>query len=250
VSALTFDTAHNINADVTLLTLRGVLDMSSAPVARDALAKCLAECPTAVVVDLQRVEVAQPLALAVFRSTVHAWHRRAGAGGPEVAVLLTLAHERSPLVRTCVGDLPVSDTAAAAVARAGAIRGGLSRMSLALRPDAEAPGQARDLVACACAAWGIEQVSREARLIVSELVTNAVEHAGAGIEVELVNREPYLHIRVRDASPVLPTTRELPAEGLKGRGLYLVDVYSGGWGAIGDDRGKVVWATLRTRPVG
>jgi anti-sigma regulatory factor (Ser/Thr protein kinase) len=249
--ALRTDTIHDIAADVNILTLRGVLDMGTAPAARDALANCLAECPTAVVVDLRPVEVRQPLALTVFRSTVHAWHRPGGAGHPAVAVLLAVAPEVSRLARACIGDLPLTDTPEAAIARAGVIRKELSRMSLALRPDADAPRRARELVASACAAWGVEQVSREARLIASELVTNAVEHAGSAIEVEVINRAPYLHIRVRDASSALPWMRSAgPRDELKGRGLYLVDVYSGHWGVVSDDGGKVVWATLRTRPVG
>jgi hypothetical protein len=45
------------------------------------------------------------------------------------------------------------------------------------------------------------------------------------------------------ASPGAP-----PALG--GRGLYLVGLYSTAWGYVVGATGKVVWATLRARPVG
>ena len=92
-----------------------------------------------------------------------------------------------------------------------------------------------------------------AELIVSELVTNGVTHAGTDVELDVALRNEFLHIRVRDESTVQPVPRMAypgapPAIG--GRGLYLVGLYSTAWGYVVGATGKVVWATLRARPVG
>jgi hypothetical protein len=43
-----------------------------------------------------------------------------------------------------------------------------------------------------------------------------------------------------------PARAGWPALTTSGRGLYLVDSCTAGWGAMVADDGKVVWATLRT----
>jgi anti-sigma regulatory factor (Ser/Thr protein kinase) len=175
---------------------------------------------------------------------------------PSVAMLLcagvdTLA---APLARTSVGTVPVFDSVTAARAAVAAHTQGHGRLRIMLDPSPDAPGTARDQVAAACAAWGASSVVNGARLIVSELVTNAMVHAGTQIEVDFMLRHPFLHLRVRDASVQTPLMgRKLDADRsgqLGGRGLRLVDRYSSAWGYLLGAGGKVVWATLRTRPVG
>jgi anti-sigma regulatory factor (Ser/Thr protein kinase) len=189
--------------------------------------------------------VASVLALTVFRSV-------AGAHAllPAVPLLLCAGssiRDRPPnSVRGRVfGSLEDAMASVAEMSRT------MSRFRLSLAPEPEAPARARECVAHACAQWGVEHVLNEARLVVSELVTNAVKHAGSGIELQLMLRDAFLHVRVRDGSsapPVMPP--ESPSSAVGGRGLKLVDLYASGWGSLSGAGGKVVWATLRVRPIG
>ena len=88
-------------------------------------------------------------------------------------------------------------------------------------------------------------MAEDLRLVVSELVTNAVRHARTSSTVVLERSGPSLTLTVRDCSPSLPllTTRDSMAGG--GRGLGIVDVLSRDWGvtsALGES--KSVWAAF------
>jgi hypothetical protein len=62
-------------------------------------------------------------------------------------------------------------------------------MRQALKPELGAPAQARRSLASALDAWGLGPISDDAILLTSELVTNAVIHAGTPI-VLVVQHEP------------------------------------------------------------
>lgn len=83
-------------------------------------------------------------------------------------------------------------------------------------------------------------------LVVSELVTNAVLHAGpGGVDLSVTLTDTAVRIEVVDASPSLPVARPPTDDRTNGRGLLLVDAVAGSWGAeLGRD-GKRVWAVLR-----
>jgi anti-sigma regulatory factor (Ser/Thr protein kinase) len=128
---------------------------------------------------------------------------------------------------------------------------GAEQLALTLAPDPDAPALARNLVGDACRAWRLPDLLHPGRLVMSELVTNAVEHARSTIRVELSRRVSGLRIAVSDASPVLPHLIDLapPRRGLpldeRGRGLRTVQAVATAWGAMPTANGKVVWATLR-----
>ena len=89
-----------------------------------------------------------------------------------------------------------------------------------------------------------------------ELVSNAVEHAGTDMLVTVVRRDEGLHLAVRDGSVVLPhRLQAAPRPGRcavrrRGAGLRVVEALTRAWGArpTDDGTGKVVWATVRSRP--
>jgi two-component sensor histidine kinase len=89
------------------------------------------------------------------------------------------------------------------------------------------------------------------QLVMSELVTNAVEHAGSTITVALSCRAGGLVVAVSDASRTLPCLRELerPHRGRcldeRGRGLRTVQATAARWGALPTAGGKLVWALVR-----
>jgi anti-sigma regulatory factor (Ser/Thr protein kinase) len=85
-----------------------------------------------------------------------------------------------------------------------------------------------------------------ARVVVSELATNAVRHAGTPYTVTLECLDGVVLLRVEDGSPLLPS-QPAPSDGLRlrGRGLMLVESLSDHWGvALGTGGGKTVWARL------
>jgi anti-sigma regulatory factor (Ser/Thr protein kinase) len=112
-------------------------------------------------------------------------------------------------------------------------------------PGPEAPRQARDFLALACTEWHAEGAARDGGLVVSELVTNAVLHAGTPIDLKLSLSDGHLLIDVRDGVDKLPAIVPPEQRGAGGRGLEIVSRCSRRWGAASDPQGgKHVWALL------
>ncbi|HMD44845.1 MAG TPA: ATP-binding protein [Acidimicrobiales bacterium] len=86
-------------------------------------------------------------------------------------------------------------------------------------------------------------VANAAILLVSELATNAVEHARTSFEVR-VRTLPVVHIEVSDNSKVMPVERSLPPDAEHGRGLRIVQSLAQTWGTEETDTGKMVWFDL------
>ena len=100
---------------------------------------------------------------------------------------------------------------------------------------------------------GREDLVECAELGVSELVTNALLHGAAPIQVRVRGTHEHPRVEVRDGSsspPVLPsTTRPVDEDDLLltfGRGLSIVARSSDAWGAELEDDGKIVWFTPAT----
>ncbi|MFC7913077.1 SpoIIE family protein phosphatase [Streptomyces sp. NPDC057386] len=129
-----------------------------------------------------------------------------------------------------------------------------------------APGTARDLVRAALREWAAEpatpgarlltdRLAEDAILVVSELVTNAVVHAGTDVGL-LCRLEPAGHIvvEVSDQHPTRAprdsgTGRTAPAAPAYdtpeyGRGLRLVATLAESWGITYRRGAKTVWARL------
>jgi two-component sensor histidine kinase len=80
-------------------------------------------------------------------------------------------------------------------------------------------------------------------LVVSELVTNAISHAGTASTVVLERSGSSVTLTVRDCSPSLPLLRAADSMTPGGRGLGIVHVLSRAWGvtsSLGEP--KSVWA--------
>jgi len=120
-----------------------------------------------------------------------------------------------------------------------------------LPPDPGAPVAARRLVSTLFMAWGLADQVEVAELVVSELVSNSVRHAGdAGdLELELVCDGRSVRLSVADGSAVYPVMRsegDARAESDRhgGLGLHLVDRVSQRWGVEDYLFGKRVWVLL------
>ena len=82
----------------------------------------------------------------------------------------------------------------------------------------------------------------KAALVVTELATNAVLHAGGLLSVRIWYGHDCLRLEVADGSDVLP---EPGAPGnMSGRGLQIVSALAQAWGSQSRSGGKVVWAEL------
>lgn len=111
---------------------------------------------------------------------------------------------------------------------------------------------ARRPVRAALAAWGMEELTDDGALIVSELVSNAVRHARShAIRVTVTRPGPSrVRIGVVDKSTRLPELGEPRDEDEGGRGLPLVRALARDWGTDSLPWGKRVWAELRGRERG
>lgn len=103
------------------------------------------------------------------------------------------------------------------------------------------PRDARHFIAGVLAEWGHSDAVDAARLLVTEVVTNAVLHARSAVTVEVRDVPGGVRVSVADASPVLPAPRDYSVQATTGRGLQLVASMATRWGVEPHHGGKVVW---------
>ncbi len=109
-------------------------------------------------------------------------------------------------------------------------------LKLRLPADASAPRRARSALA-AIEPLVPETLVEDLRLLVTEVVTNSVRHAGMGAEDEIALSVTVLADRVLvetwDSGPGYDTSSRLPGEdgAVPGLGLFLVDLLAKRWGA-------------------
>jgi anti-sigma regulatory factor (Ser/Thr protein kinase) len=249
MAALSVAVDRDLDRWFTAVAFAGELSLATTPLVRAALLKCIAECPLTVAADVDGLVVTDRSALAVFPA-VGRHHRH----GPAVTLALCAAPATATgrVVRRVLGrGLTVHPNREAALAAALAAQAALQRIRVRLPADPRSALTARRLVAEACHNWGLADLAEAALVVVSELVSNAVVHAGTDLDVSAAVRGAYLHLSVRDGSRLRPLMSPVNgADGAaltSGRGLYLVDSCTAGWGAAVASDGKVVWATLRTQ---
>ncbi|MGO4421224.1 ATP-binding protein, partial [Streptomyces sp. MCAF7] len=89
--------------------------------------------------------------------------------------------------------------------------------------------------------WGLEEAIFTTELVVSELVTNAMRHATAPIQLRLIY-DHTLICEVSDGSNTAPHLRRARVFDEGGRGLLLVAQLSLRWGSRHSATGKTIWA--------
>jgi anti-sigma regulatory factor (Ser/Thr protein kinase) len=110
---------------------------------------------------------------------------------------------------------------------------------------------ARRFVAETLAKWGAgDLLIDSARLVASELVTNAVQaswplYASEPVKIFLMANGCDVVIEIWDGCPDLPQPRTASGDGEGGRGLAIVASLSESWGVYAGTFGKTVWAHLR-----
>ncbi|HEV7629084.1 MAG TPA: ATP-binding protein, partial [Streptomyces sp.] len=124
--------------------------------------------------------------------------------------------------------------------------------------DVRAPSAARTFVSRALAGWEMPDASLyDAVLLVSELVTNAVVHAGTAVQLECRPERGALVVEVADLHPTRAVETRAAGEpgepgadgrwirdGHQGHGLRLVAALADEWGVSYRRDGKTVWFRL------
>jgi anti-sigma regulatory factor (Ser/Thr protein kinase) len=84
-----------------------------------------------------------------------------------------------------------------------------------------------------------------AELLTSELVTNALLHAGTDLTVQVESHDHTVRVAVEDGSPNGPRRGRPDDAALGGRGIPLVETLASAWGWEPLPRGKRVWFEVR-----
>ncbi|NHI11301.1 magnesium or manganese-dependent protein phosphatase [Streptomyces sp. KO7888] len=109
----------------------------------------------------------------------------------------------------------------------------------------DAAVRARALVSALLRQWRTRDGTRDSvLLLVSELVTNAVRHAGGPITVRLIRDGPGLLCEVGDTGNGRPRLGRAGLLDDGGRGLHVVHRLTTRWGVRWTETGKVVWAEV------
>jgi hypothetical protein len=213
---------------------------------------CLSEHPSAIIVDLQHLNDLDAASTAMWLAA----SRAANMLRPRVRLSLSLPPTRqlaSHLRRSgAVRHLTIHPTMKRAREAVTEDRPAMNRLHLnRLPPESGSADVAADAVAVACAAWGLPELTDLGRQITTELVVNAINHAGTDMALTMSLRGSGLHVAVQDRDRRLPCLVDPagpdPAAVLAGRGwkLRMVQSRASAWGATLTRDGKVVWAIVR-----
>ncbi|MFJ7078841.1 SpoIIE family protein phosphatase [Streptomyces sp. NPDC098781] len=133
-----------------------------------------------------------------------------------------------------------------------------ARAAASFDPVGRSVASARSFVRDTLQGWGFADIVDDAVVLTSELVTNAVVHAGTSADVLCLRSEDGVRIEVADRYP----EREIPLQASPvnmgspdregGRGLQLCAALAGRWGVEYTPTHKQVWFQLELpeRPVG
>jgi anti-sigma regulatory factor (Ser/Thr protein kinase) len=119
-------------------------------------------------------------------------------------------------------------------------------LDLTLRPESGSVAEARTRVCDAIGPQLSNGMGETLKLLVSEVVTNAVRHGGSDGPVELhASWNSEIRVAVQDRGDGFsPTPRTGRPDESGGFGLYLVGQLADRWGVETDD-GTTVWFVLR-----
>lgn len=233
-----------------VVSVRGDLDRTSRAALVSSLADLLGE-HRGVVLDVSGLRPRHSSAVHAFTEALAragGWPRAClalVAPGTDLAALLTASRvsDETPVYAD------VGDALSHLADRPAVLRDGW-RFDV----DPHAPGRARSRVRELCRRWGLDREVREAaEIVVTELVTNAVEHAASPSVVEVERHGDAFRMAVRDYGT--PTAQDVPeatswhtppTSSPRGRGLAMVAAVSRAWGVLRHTDGKTIWAEMAT----
>ncbi|WP_107467841.1 ATP-binding protein [Streptomyces sp. MA5143a] len=110
-------------------------------------------------------------------------------------------------------------------------------------PETACAQRTREDVAAVMRQWDVPGVLvDDVVLVVSELVTNAVQHGTGDVRVRLLNARTRLRIEVTDDNRAPATLRVTGGDDTSGRGLLIVSVLARDWGVTDD--GRTTWCAF------
>ncbi|MET8213807.1 SpoIIE family protein phosphatase [Streptomyces sp. NPDC005373] len=109
--------------------------------------------------------------------------------------------------------------------------------------------QARALTTRQLTDWALEPLTFTTELIVSELVTNAIQHARGPMALRLIHAQTLI-CEVSDGSLGAPHLRRARTTDEGGRGMFLIAQLATRWGTRYTTDGKTIWAEQPLSPVG
>jgi Histidine kinase-like ATPase domain len=113
-------------------------------------------------------------------------------------------------------------------------------------PRGEVPA-VRERVAAVLAEWEISgEAAEPALLVLTELLTNALDYADAPIRITLGLGQAVVRVQVHDAAPEPPQPRLHGPAPVRGHGLEIVAGLAPRHGWTPDPPGKMVWADVPT----
>jgi serine phosphatase RsbU (regulator of sigma subunit)/PAS domain-containing protein/anti-sigma regulatory factor (Ser/Thr protein kinase) len=89
--------------------------------------------------------------------------------------------------------------------------------------------------------WDLDDIAFTTELILSELLTNAIQHATSPVQVRLLRDRTLLICEVSDGTSTSPHLRYAATMDEGGRGLFLVAQLADRWGTRYTKEGKVIW---------
>ena len=244
------------NAACALLRISGSVGPFDGARLSGAVAKALADDPELVVCDLSEVDWLDPVCVAV-------WVAAQWAGPwPGPVLWLAGAHgQPAEALRATGAGRFLSLAASTQDALAQQWREPpLRRDRLTLAPVPTAPARARRFAAEVLTLWAVPDLMDEAVLIVSELVTNGLQHAHSDLELRVELAQHWLQVAVRDGGRPRPPGADAPAgvaDGSahetvlreSGRGLEIVQALAVACGQTSAPAGgRIYWASLSASP--
>lgn len=122
--------------------------------------------------------------------------------------------------------------------------------SLEVGLESSAVHQARELVSAVACEVGLPgDVRDDAVLLASEVVTNALVHAGASATVRVSATPVSIRVEVDDCSERRPRLTPADLDATGGRGLNLLELLAARWGVQPAAGGKTVWFEAEAAPV-
>jgi signal transduction histidine kinase len=106
--------------------------------------------------------------------------------------------------------------------------------------------QARHDVGLVLSTWGLQELTPDAKQILSELMANAIEHTESNKIGTSITRtgERSVRLEVTDRSSRKPQLQAVGSDDESGRGIALVAALSSNWGWERIFGGKKVWAEM------
>ncbi|MFE0529558.1 ATP-binding protein [Micromonospora parva] len=243
MARLTWTVLRDFDGGSTRITIAGNLTPEAEPHLASLLLEGSLDAPLTLVVDVNALLTSDVAPIATFLTR---WARDR-PDGPELMLSTNPSTPTGRLLRATLGQHPILGRALLEGPATGPEPASPRRAHLHLPAHAESPAAARQLVARQCQAWGTAAVADRAVVIASELISNAVQHAGTDMDITVAHVAGSLRISVRDRGGETPssTTPTLPRQMSEGgRGLPIIAALTTDWGFFSFGDGKTVWAAI------